>query len=78
MGILLVMLWLVVLGAKQERQRFEQRFPRLSDQEFLIRCRPGTNPSVALKVRELVAFHFGMEYSRIHPSLRFIRDLGAD
>jgi len=50
----------------------------ISDAEFLVRCSPGVDPRVALKVREIVAEHFGVEYERVHPSTRFIEDLGAD
>jgi hypothetical protein len=53
-------------------------FPPISDSEFLARSRPGTDPAVALKVRRLVADHFGIEYARVHPSMSFIEDLGAD
>lgn len=55
-----------------------ERFPPLSDAEFLARCRPGTNPAVALKVRRMVAAHFAIEYARVHPEMTFVDDLGAD
>ena len=57
---------------------FKERFPPISDAEFLARCRPGTNPEVALKVRKIVAEHFAVEYERVHPATSFIEDLGAD
>ena len=50
----------------------------ISDQEFLARCRPGTSPEVALKVRRIVAEHLAVKYEQIYPSTRFIEDLGAD
>ncbi len=57
---------------------FKKRFPPISDEEFLARCAPGTNPGVALKVRRIVAKHFGVEYERVYPSASFVDDLGAD
>jgi hypothetical protein len=68
---------LVCVMAKQSRD-FQERFPPISDAEFLARCKPGTNPEVALKVREIVAEYFGIEYERVHPSMTFIEDIGAD
>ena len=63
--------------AKLDRAAFEERFPPITDAEFLARCPPGTNPEVALKVRRMVADYFAIEYERVHPSARFIEDLGA-
>lgn len=53
--------------ARQSRADFEERFPPISDAEFLARCPPGTNPEVAIKVRRMVAAHFAIEYERAHP-----------
>ncbi len=57
---------------------FKERFPPISDAEFLARCRPGVNREVALKVRRIVAEYFAIEYERVHPSMTFIEDIGAD
>jgi hypothetical protein len=62
----------------RERVTYRERFPPISDVEFLARCRPGVNPDVALRVRRLVAEHFAVEYERIHPSMTFVEDIGAD
>jgi hypothetical protein len=59
-------------------RRFNQRFPPISDAEFVARCTPGTNQQIALKVRRIVADRLGVEYERIYPSTRFVEDLGAD
>ena len=48
----------------------------LSDDEFLARCHPGTDPVIALKVRRIVADQAGIQYERIYPSSRFVEDLG--
>ena len=67
-----------VVWIMRSRAAFEERFPRISDAEFLARCGPGINPAVALKVRRLVADHFAIEYERVHPSTSFVENLGAD
>lgn len=68
----------VILRAVAQREEFGKRFPPISDAEFLARCPPGTNPEVALKVRRIVAHHFAIEYERVHPSMSFVEDIGAD
>ena len=67
-----------IVWAAGWRAAFEERFPPNSDAEFLARCRPGADPAVALKVRRMVAEYFAIEYERVHPSMTFIEDLGAD
>jgi hypothetical protein len=63
---------------RRKRVDFNNRFPPISDDEFLSRCGQGTNPEVALKVRRIVADQFGVDYERIYPTTSFVRDLGAD
>jgi len=60
---------------RQRQEQFDKQFPPISDREFVARCRPGTNPERALKVRRIVAKHLVIEYERIYPSSRFIEDL---
>jgi hypothetical protein len=81
------LVWAIVLVAvvvvfiamvSRDRAAFRKQFPPISDAEFLARCTPGTNPKVALKVRRIVAKHFAIEYERVHPSMTFIEDIGAD
>jgi hypothetical protein len=67
-----------VVAAMRGRATFHERFPPISDAEFLARCRPGTDPRVALKVRRIVAHHFAIDSARVYPSMRFVEDLGAD
>ena len=73
-----VLVAVLIAMARLSRAAFEQRYPPISDAEFLARCRPGVDPAVALKVREIVAEYFGVEYERVHPSMTFTEDLGAD
>ena len=78
-GLALVLVAILVGAAVQrERARFDDRFPPISDAEFLARCRPGTDPAVALKVRRIVADHFAIAYERVHPEMSFVEDIGAD
>lgn len=75
----LVVLVALLLGAVVNRSRtFRDRFPPLTDAEFLSLCPPGTNPAVALKVRAMLAEYFAVAYERVHPSMTFVEDLGAD
>jgi hypothetical protein len=73
----LLLAGLVVSGV-QQIARFKREFPPISDAEFLACCPPGTNPDVALKIRRIVAEHFAIEYERVHPSMSFVDDIGAD
>jgi hypothetical protein len=74
--VLLVLFSLCI--EKERRSEFNNRFPPLTDAEFLARCKPGVNPVTALKVREIVAEQCGVERSRVYPSARFVEDLGMD
>jgi hypothetical protein len=65
-------------AAKRNREAFEERFPPISDAEFVTRCSPGISPEVALKVRRIMADALAVEYERIYPSSRLIEDLGAE
>ncbi|MBN9121421.1 MAG: hypothetical protein J0I06_20095 [Planctomycetes bacterium] len=69
---------IAVVTAIRDRATFDERFPPISDAEFLARCSPGVSPEVALKVRQIVAHHFAIEYERVHPSMSFVDDIGAD
>lgn len=64
-----------VVYARRRQAAFDERFPPISDAEFLARCKPGTNPDVALKVRRIVADALSIEYERVHPDARLIADL---
>jgi hypothetical protein len=72
------MILVVVLCGRERRLRFEERFPPISDAEFVARCSPGVNPDIALRVRRIISENLGVEYDRIHPSARWLEDLGAD
>ena len=50
--------------------------PPIDDEEFLRRCRPGVNPEVALKVRQILCDVSGVDYEQIYPEAELVRDLG--
>jgi hypothetical protein len=77
-AIVLAVVVACVVWAKQGRAAFDERFPPISDTEFLAKCPPVVNPVVALKVRQLIAKHFHVEYERVYPSTSLIEDIGAD
>lgn len=60
------------------REQFEKDWPPISDEEFLSLCSPDTPPEIALGVRRIVAENLGVDYERVHPSMYFQEDLGAD
>ena len=73
-----VLLVICVLLDSRSQKDFRDRFPPISDTEFLARCRPGTKPEIALKVRRIVSVSLGVDYERIYPSSSFVEDLGCD
>jgi hypothetical protein len=66
---------LIIISASIEGQKWEARFPPISDDEFMARLPPGTNREIALKVRRIIADQTAIEYERIHPDSSFVRDL---
>ena len=79
--VLLIVAAIAVLTHPLECQRiatFSERFPPISDDEFMARCPAGTNRGVALKVRRIIADQLGIEYERIDPESSFVNDLSAD
>jgi hypothetical protein len=78
--VLLILVATVVLERPLARRRlaaFNERFPPISDDEFMARCPAEANRVVALKVRRIVADQLGIEYARIYPESSFVNDLGA-
>lgn len=69
---------LAVMWERRSQAKFKQKFPPISDAEFVARCGPGTNAEIALKVRRIVSDQLGVQYERIYPESSFVNDLGAD
>jgi hypothetical protein len=76
-GLLIALLWCSISG-RRKRLAFEERFPPISDAEFVLQCAPGTRPEVALKVRRIVADTVGVDYERVYPSSRLLEDLWGE
>ncbi len=55
-----------------------KRWPPIDDDEFLRRCRPGTDRETALRVRRIVSEQLGVPYEQIYPEQNFVKDLGCD
>jgi hypothetical protein len=77
-ALVLLILAVSIVWERRRRAAFNERFPPISDEEFMAGCPAGTNPAVALKVRRIVADSLGVEYARVYPSSSFVGDLGAD
>jgi hypothetical protein len=77
-GFLLVLVVACTITGWRANRAFREKFPPITEAEFLARCRPGTNPAIALRVRRIIADNLGVEYERTYPSSSFIEDLGAD
>lgn len=68
----------VIISEQRDREAFNACWPPISDDEFIAACPPGTDRYIALKVRRIVSEQLGLEYSRLHPAMRFVEDLGLD
>lgn len=53
------------------------KWPPISDDEFIRRCTPGVDRERALKVRRIIAEQLGVDYNRIYPEQSFVEDLGC-
>jgi hypothetical protein len=77
-AVIVVVALICVFCSQRAEQDFYQRFPPISDEEFVARCGPGRNVKVALKVRRILADCLNVEYERIYPSSRLSADLLAE
>ena len=56
----------------------KDKWPPISEDEFIRRCSPGVDRARALKVRRIISEQLGVDYDRVYPEQRFIEDLGCD
>ena len=77
LAIMAIAAFVIYICSKRSQAAFEERFPPITDDEFMALCRPGTSRAVALKVRRIVADQLGVDYDRVYPSSRFVEDLGV-
>ena len=57
---------------------FEKKWPAITEDEFMRRCPPGTDRSIALRVRRIVSEQLGIPYDHVYPEQNFVNDLGCD
>lgn len=77
-AVVLSVVTFCIVWEMRRKRAFEKRFPPISDEEFMARCPPGTDPKVALKVRRIFSEQLGIDYERIYPSSNIVNDLMAD
>ena len=58
--------------------KFNQRWPPITEDEFVARCAPGTSRDTALRVRRIISEQLGVPYDQIYPEQDFVGDLNAD
>jgi len=75
--LIIAVCWVRAINLR-EAHDFNIRFPPISDEEFLRRCGPGTNPTIALKVREIIAEQLAIPVSQIYPEQELVADLHCD
>lgn len=76
--VVVLVVMIVIVLEKRRIAKFNERFPPISDDEFIRRCTPGVNRSTALRVRRIISEQLGIEYERVYPEQKFVHDLGCD
>lgn len=56
----------------------EDKWPPITEDEFMRRCSPGANRERALRVRRIISEQLGVDYDKVYPEQRFVEDLGCD
>lgn len=56
----------------------KDKWPPITEDEFIQRCSPGVDRERALKVRRIISEQLGVDYDRVYPEQRFVEDLGCD
>lgn len=56
---------------------FDEKWPVISDEEFVRQCSSEVDLEVARKVRDILSNMLGVERARIHPQQNLMDDLGA-
>ena len=73
----ILMLVAFSLAMRDDCARVNEKWPSISDDEFVAKCKPGTSRDIALRVRRIVSEQLGVDYDRVHPNQDFVRDLGC-
>ena len=56
----------------------KDKWPPITEDEFIRRCSPGVDRECAFKVRRIISEQLGVDYDRVYPEQRFVEDLGCD
>ena len=57
---------------------WNKKWPPISEDEFMDRLPPGTDRSVALRTRMIIAEQLGVKYDQVYPEQNFVNDLHCD
>ena len=71
-AFILCVWWFALAGVPSK-----EKWPPISEDEFIRRCTPGVNRQRALKVRRIISEQLGVDYDRVYPEQRFVEDLGC-
>lgn len=78
MGTAIVIFSVVLVWRRSATIPSIEKWPPISDDEFIRRCPPGVDRERALKVRRIISEQLGVDYDRVYPEQRFVEDLGCD
>jgi len=74
-GLIAISMMFVVAVDRKVEQRFNKRWPPISDDEFLAKCSSSIDPEIALRVRAIISDVYGIPYNQIYPDQNLIDDL---
>lgn len=78
LGILIALVVFAALSCTSASIPSKDKWPPISEDEFIRRCSPGVDRERALKVRRIISEQLGVDYDRVYPEQRFVEDLGCD
>ena len=78
MGTAIVIFSVVLVWRRSATIPSIEKWPPISDDEFIRRCPPGVDRERALKVRRIISEQLGVDYDGVYPDQRFVEDLGCD
>ncbi|MEM8733132.1 MAG: hypothetical protein AAGG44_02860 [Planctomycetota bacterium] len=76
--VLVAMTAILFRDRRKQQEIFRERWPPISDDEFVARCTPGTRRETALRVRKIVSEQLGIPYESVYPEQHFADDLDCD
>ena len=76
-AFLFIGLMVVIVNDIRKHYEFLEKYPPISDDEFMEKLPAGTNRDVALRVRQIVAEQSGVDRERIYPETLFVDLMGC-